>query len=90
MEPITSSGWQQERWTPGSKRLAMGVDGLAQRDSFVFSAAAGRGSPVACSYDRDINVTTNVHLQTIQLTADVAGAKHVQAAPDTLRSAKFI
>jgi acetoin utilization deacetylase AcuC-like enzyme len=75
-------------------RLALTVDGLAMRDSSVFSAAAERDLPVAIAmaggYGRDIDVTVDIHLQTIQLAAVAFGAKHVQAAPDTLRSAKFI
>jgi len=75
-------------------RLALSVDGLAKRDSFVFGAAAGRDLPVAIAmaggYGRDLDVTVDIHLQTIQLAAVAFGTKHGRAAPDTLRSAKFI
>ena len=75
-------------------RLALSVEGLARRDSLVFSAAAGRDLPVAITmaggYGRDIDVTVDIHLQTIQLAAVAFGARRDSSAPDTLRSADFI
>ena len=75
-------------------RLALSVEGLARRDSLVFSAAAGRDLPVAITmaggYGRDINVTVDIHLQTIQLAAVAFGVRRDSCAPDTLRSINFI
>jgi len=75
-------------------RLALSVDGLARRDSLVFSAAAGRDLPVAITmaggYGRDINVTVDIHLQTIQLAAVAFGAQRDSSTPDKLRSVNFI
>ncbi|SOE59652.1 Acetoin utilization deacetylase AcuC [Burkholderia sp. D7] len=75
-------------------RLALSIDGLARRDSLVFSAAAARDLPVAITmaggYGRDIDVTVDIHLQTIQLAAVAFGARRDSSTPDTLRSAKFI
>jgi acetoin utilization deacetylase AcuC-like enzyme len=75
-------------------RLALSAEGLGKRDSLVFSAAAGRDLPVAITmaggYGRDINVTVDIHLQTIQLAAVAFRARHESGAADTLRSAKFI
>ncbi|WP_031363885.1 histone deacetylase [Caballeronia sordidicola] len=75
-------------------RLALSVEGLARRDSLVFSAAAGRDLPVAITmaggYGRDINVTVDIHLQTIQLAAVAFGARRDSCATDTLPSINFI
>ena len=75
-------------------RLALSVDGLARRDSLVFSAAAGRDLPVAITmaggYDRDINVTVDIHLQTIQLAGVAFGARRDSSTPDKLRPVNFI
>ena len=53
------------------------IDGFARRDSWVFAMAASRDLPVAITmaggYGRDIDVTVDVHLQTIQLAAVAAG-----------------
>jgi len=58
-------------------RLALSVDGLARRDSLVFAAARDRGLPVAVAmaggYGRDIDITVDIHLQTIQLASVAAG-----------------
>ncbi|WP_213763330.1 histone deacetylase [Caballeronia sp. dw_19] len=75
-------------------RLALSVDGLARRDSLVFTAASGRDIPVAITmaggYGRDIDVTVDIHLQTVQLAAVAFGALHDSGAPDTLRPVNFI
>jgi acetoin utilization deacetylase AcuC-like enzyme len=75
-------------------RLALSVDGLARRDSLIFNAAAARDLPVAITmaggYGRDINVTVDIHLQTIQLAANVRGTRHDLNAADKLRSGNFI
>jgi acetoin utilization deacetylase AcuC-like enzyme len=75
-------------------RLALSVEGLARRDSLVFSAAAGRDLPVAITmaggYGRDINVTVDIHLQTIQLAAVAFRARRDSCAADTLPSINFI
>jgi acetoin utilization deacetylase AcuC-like enzyme len=75
-------------------RLALSVDGLARRDSLVFSAAAGRDLPVAITmaggYGRDINVTVDIHLQTIQLAGVAFGARRDSSTPDKLRPVNFI
>jgi len=59
-------------------RLALSMDGLAKRDSIVFSVAIERDLPVAIAmaggYGRDIDVTVDIHLQTIQLAAVASGA----------------
>lgn len=64
-------------------RLALSIDGLARRDSLVFATARERGLPVAVAmaggYGRDIDITVDIHLQTIQLASVAAGltrAKH--------------
>jgi acetoin utilization deacetylase AcuC-like enzyme len=64
-------------------RLALSIDGLARRDSLVFATARERGLPVAVAmaggYGRDIEITVDIHLQTIQLASVAAGltrAKH--------------
>ncbi|CAH2804670.1 MAG: Deacetylases, including yeast histone deacetylase and acetoin utilization protein [Candidatus Burkholderia crenata] len=66
-------------------RLALSVDGLARCDSLVFSAAAGRNLPVAITvaggYGRDIDVTVDIHLQTIRLAAVAFGARRDSAHP---------
>jgi acetoin utilization deacetylase AcuC-like enzyme len=58
-------------------RLALSTDGLARRDSLVFAEARERGLPVAIAmaggYGRDIDVTVDIHLQTIQLASVAAG-----------------
>ena len=75
-------------------RLALSVDGLAQRDSLVFSAAAARNLPVAITMAGAtatiFNVTVDIHLQTIQLAAVAFGVRRDSKAPDTLRSENFI
>lgn len=74
-------------------RLALSVDGLARRDSLVFSAATERDLPVAITiaggYGHDINVTVDIHLQTIQLAAVAFGVRRDSNALGTLRSGKF-
>jgi acetoin utilization deacetylase AcuC-like enzyme len=64
-------------------RLALSIDGLARRDSLVFATARERGLPVAVAmaggYGRDIDITVDILLQTIQLASVAAGltrAKH--------------
>jgi len=75
-------------------RLALSVGGLAKRDSLVLSAAAGRDLPVAITmaggYGRDINVTVDIHLQTVQLAAVAFGVRRDSCSADTLRSVNFI
>jgi acetoin utilization deacetylase AcuC-like enzyme len=65
-------------------RLALSIDGFARRDSLVFAMAAKRGLPVAITmaggYGRDIDVTVDVHLQTIQLAAVAAGLRRAKHA----------
>ena len=65
-------------------RLALSMDGLARRDLLVFATAAKRGLPVAITmaggYGRDIDVTVDVHLQTIQLAAVAAGMRRAKHA----------
>ena len=60
----------------------------------VFNDAARRDLPVAITmaggYGRDIDVTVDIHLQTIQLAAVAFGARRDSCAADTLRSANFI
>lgn len=60
-------------------RLALSIDGLAQRDSIVFAKARERGLPVAIAmaggYGRDIDLTVDIHVQTIQLAAVAAGLR---------------
>jgi acetoin utilization deacetylase AcuC-like enzyme len=66
-------------------RLALSMNGLAQRDSLVFGAALERGLPVAIAmaggYGRDIDVTVDVHLQTIQLAAVASGTRAAKTMP---------
>jgi acetoin utilization deacetylase AcuC-like enzyme len=45
---------------------------------------------LAGGYGRDIDVTVDIHLQTIQLAAVAFGARRDSCAADTLRSANFI
>jgi acetoin utilization deacetylase AcuC-like enzyme len=75
-------------------RLALSVNGLARRDSLVFSAAAERNLPIAITmaggYGHDINVTVDIHLQTVQLAAVASGIRRDLAALDKLRSGNFI
>lgn len=79
-------------------RLALSVEGLARRDSLVFATAAVRDLPVAITmaggYGRDINVTVDIHLQTIQLAAVAFRARRDARVHDplrdTLRSINFI
>ncbi|MEA3115077.1 MAG: hypothetical protein QOG58_4876 [Caballeronia sp.] len=75
-------------------RLALSVDGLARRDSLVFSGAAGRDLAVAITiagdYGRDIDVTVDTHLQSIQLAAIEFGARRDSNVLGTLRSGNFI
>jgi acetoin utilization deacetylase AcuC-like enzyme len=60
-------------------RLALSIDGLAQRDSLVFAKARERGLPVAIAmaggYGRDIDLTVDIHVQTIQLAAVAAALR---------------
>jgi hypothetical protein len=73
--------------------LALSMDGLAKRDSMVIGAAIERGLPVAIAmvggYGRDIDVTVDVHLQTIQLAA-VASGEDKARSRWTYRPARFI
>lgn len=75
-------------------RLALSVDGLAKRDALIFNAAAQRDLPVAITmaggYGRDINVTVDIHLQTIQLAAVAFRTRRDAPATDTLRAINFI
>jgi hypothetical protein len=75
-------------------RLALSVDGLARRDSLVFSGAAGRDLAVAITiandYGRDIVVTVDTHLQSIQLAAIEFGALRDSNVLGTLRLGNFI
>jgi len=75
-------------------RLALSVDGLARRDSLVFSGAAGRDLAVAITiagdYGRDIVVTVDIHLQSIQLAAIEFGALRDSNVLGTLRLGNFI
>jgi acetoin utilization deacetylase AcuC-like enzyme len=65
-------------------RLALSIDGLARRDSLVFAKARERGLPVAIAmaggYGRDIDLTVDIHVQTIQLAAVAAGLRTAERA----------
>jgi acetoin utilization deacetylase AcuC-like enzyme len=55
-------------------RLALTMDGLAQRDRTVLNAAKARGLPVAIAmaggYGRSIDETVAIHLQTLRIASD--------------------
>jgi hypothetical protein len=83
---------QREMGVPWSAEMV--AIHLAQRDSVVFSAAAGRDLPVAIAMadasGRDIDVTVDIHLQTIQLAAVAYAARRSATVPGMHFSAKFI
>jgi acetoin utilization deacetylase AcuC-like enzyme len=55
-------------------RLALTLDGLAQRDRAVLDAAKARGLPVAIAmaggYGHSIDETVAIHLQTLRIASD--------------------
>jgi acetoin utilization deacetylase AcuC-like enzyme len=57
-------------------RLALTMDGLAERDRRVLQACRARGIPVALAmaggYGRDIGVTVQIHLRTLMLAGHAA------------------
>jgi hypothetical protein len=92
IRPITSSASrasalnareQREIGVPWSAEMV--AIHLAQRDSVVFSAAAGRDLAVAIAMasdsGRDIDVTVDIHLQTTQLTAVAYAAGRSATVP---------
>jgi len=64
-------------------RLAVTKRGLGQRDRYVLNACRAKGLPVAITmaggYGKNIEDTVDIHFQTVQIAAEIAGTARLPA-----------